>query len=423
LTVATPNTVLRELRERTSSSRHPGEGLSRQELAEKVNSHLWTAHRQRVEVDAGYIGKLERGVIRWPGGAYREALRSILRVSTDAELGFGNTRRAAVPVTGPGPATGTPGTVPETVDERHVRDVAGAAELLSAWDHRHGGWSLLEATLAQARWAGELVRAGCPAPLRAPLHRAVADLVGACGFKLFDTGAHREASRYFRFALECAEEAGDWHRRARILARMVRLAVETDQADKALTLAEYGLVRADRLSPVRQAMLHAAHAKALAAMLRKQEALRAIGAADEAFDRAPDDDFATLRTDRYTRANLAGETGEALATLRAGGCRDIDFGTRFALAQTGFGDEYPRSRVLAELKFASFTLATGDPDEAAQIGHLALDTAERMRSGRVNELVRVLEREVAEENSRAVRDLHDRIKVAIGAHDRPPRQS
>jgi hypothetical protein len=419
LTVATPNTVLRDLRERTSSSRYPGECLSRQELAEKVNSHLWTAHRQRVEVDAGYIGKLERGVIRWPGGSYREALRAILRVSTDAELGFGNTRRPAVPVAEPGPVpAGAPGTVPDVVDERHVRDVAGAAELLSAWDHRHGGWSLLEGTLAQARWAGELVRAGCPAPLRAPLHRAVADLVGACGFKLFDTGAHREASRYFRFALECAEEAGDWHRRARILARMVRLAVETDQADKALTLAEYGLVRADRLSPVRQAMLHAAHAKALAAMLRKQEALRAIGAADEAFDRASDEDVATLRTDRYTRANLAGETGEALATLRAG---DVDFGTRFALAQTGFGDEYPRSRVLAELKFASFTLATGDPHEAAHIGHLALDTAERMRSGRVDELVRVLEREVAEENSRAVRDLHDRIKLTIGAHDRPSR--
>jgi hypothetical protein len=422
LTVATPNTVLRDLRERTPSSRYPGECLSRQELAEKVNSCLWTTHRQRVEVDAGYIGKLERGVIRWPGGSYREALRSILRVSTDAELGFGNTRRTAVPVAEPGPSpAGAPATVPGAVDERHVRDVAGAAELLSAWDHRHGGWSLLEGTLAQARWAGELVRADCPASLRAPLRRAVADLVGACGFKLFDTGAHREASRYFRFALECAEEAGDWHRRARILARMVRLAVETDQADKALTLAEYGLVRADRLSPVRQAMLHAAHAKALAAMLRKQEALRAIGAADDAFDRATDDDFATLRTDRYTRANLAGETCEALATLHAGGCGDIDFGTRFALAQNGFGDEYPRSRVLAELKFASFTLATGDPDEAAQIGHLALDTAERMRSGRVNELVRVLEREVAEENSRAVRDLHDRIKVAIGAHDRPPR--
>ncbi|MFJ1766993.1 multiprotein-bridging factor 1 family protein [Amycolatopsis sp. NPDC088138] len=402
--MATPNTVLRELRERTSSSRYPGEGLSRQELAEKVNSHLWTTHRQRVEVDAGYIGKLERGVIRWPGGSYREALRTILRVSTDAELGFGNTRRAAVPVAEPGPV---PSGVPDTVDERHVRDVAGAAELLSAWDHRHGGWSLLEATLAQARWARELVRAGCPAPLRAPLHQAVADLVGACGFKLFDTGAHREASRYFRFALECAEEAGDWHRRARILARMVRLAVETGQADQALTLAEYGLVRADRLSPVRQAMLHAAHAKALAAMLRKQEALRAIGAADEAFDRASDDDFATLPTDRYTRANLAGETCEALATLRT------DFGASFTLAQNGFGDEYPRSRVLAELKFASFTLATGDPAEAARIGHVALDTAERMRSGRVDELVRVLEREVAEENSRAVRDLHDRLRSSV----------
>jgi hypothetical protein len=35
-----------------------------------------------------YIGKLERGMYRWPSRAHRQALRTVLGASTDAELGF-----------------------------------------------------------------------------------------------------------------------------------------------------------------------------------------------------------------------------------------------------------------------------------------------------------------------------------------------
>lgn len=401
--MATPNTSLRELRERTPSQQHHGDCLSRQELAELVNSYLWRVHGQRVEIDAGYIGKLERGVIAWPGKLYREALRSILGVTTDVQLGLRNTRRTAVPVRqdhGSGPES-----VPGAVDRRHIRDVVGAARFFSDWDHVHGGWSMLDAALSQARWARQLLVADCPAPLRVPLRQAVADLVGTCGFKLFDTGAFREANRYFRFALVCADEAGDWHRRARILARMVRLALDDGQSDRALTLAEQALVRADRLAPVRQAMLHAAHAKALAARGRPQDALRAIGAADEAFARGSEGDFAPLWTDRYTVAHHAGETAEALATLRCGS----DVETRFAVARMAFGEKYPRARVVAELKFASLALATGDAAAASDVAGIALDSAEQMRSGRVDELLRTLGAQAARHGSREARELSERI--------------
>ncbi|MFC0115621.1 hypothetical protein [Kibdelosporangium aridum] len=405
--MATPNTRLRELRERTPSQQHPGDGLSRQELAELVNAYLWKVHGQRVEIDAGYIGKLERGVIAWPGALYREALRSILDVTTDVQLGLRNTRRAAVPIR---PDHGlSPESVPAKVDRRHIREVAGAARFFSDWDHVHGGWSMLEAALSQARWARQLLVADCPAALRAPLHQAVADLVGTCGFKLFDTGAYQEANRYFRVALLCADEVGDWHRRARILARMVRLALDAGQSDRALTLAEQALVRADRLVPVRQAMLHAAHAKALAARRRRQEALRAIGAADEAFSRASADDIAPLWTDRYTGAHHAGETAEALAMLQGGA--DVD--ARFAVARKDFGKQYPRARVLAELKFASLALATDDPAKAADVAGVALDTAEQMRSTRVDDLLRALGAQAARHPSREARELGMRINAGM----------
>ncbi|WP_157180355.1 hypothetical protein [Protofrankia coriariae] len=90
-----PNEQLRAARLRTGSAEIPGEPLSRQELAERVNR--WTFHRDGriTEVDGNYIGKLERGVIRWPQRCYREALRAILRVETDRDLGFHRPARNA----------------------------------------------------------------------------------------------------------------------------------------------------------------------------------------------------------------------------------------------------------------------------------------------------------------------------------------
>ncbi|WP_245848504.1 NB-ARC domain-containing protein [Lentzea kentuckyensis] len=92
------NELLRAARERTESRRHAGERLSRHELAELANAHLWTRHGRKVELDAHYVAKLERGVIRWPNARYREAFRAILGNASDAELGFVNPRRAAEPV-------------------------------------------------------------------------------------------------------------------------------------------------------------------------------------------------------------------------------------------------------------------------------------------------------------------------------------
>lgn len=89
---ARPNLLLSEARRRHVSPSGSGRAMSRQELAEAVNSYLWTTYRRRVSLDGGYIGKLERGDHRWPSAEYREALRSVLRADRDADLGFFITR-------------------------------------------------------------------------------------------------------------------------------------------------------------------------------------------------------------------------------------------------------------------------------------------------------------------------------------------
>jgi hypothetical protein len=88
-----PNEHLRFVREQFPSRQTPGACLSRQELAELVNAWIFDHAHERTELDDKYIGKLERGVIRWPNKLYRQALRAVLMVQTDAQLGFYMQRR------------------------------------------------------------------------------------------------------------------------------------------------------------------------------------------------------------------------------------------------------------------------------------------------------------------------------------------
>nr|MDT0658703.1 hypothetical protein [Micromonospora sp. DSM 115978] len=81
-----PNKLLRAARMRQSRS---GVGpLSREELANRINGMLSSQTGKEYTLDANYVGKLERGVIRWPHSDYRQALRTILGARSDAELGL-----------------------------------------------------------------------------------------------------------------------------------------------------------------------------------------------------------------------------------------------------------------------------------------------------------------------------------------------
>jgi hypothetical protein len=69
--LATANDQLRAARERTASPTYPDECLSRQELAELVNTWIYEHHHTVVQASANWVGQLERGTIRWPGQLYR----------------------------------------------------------------------------------------------------------------------------------------------------------------------------------------------------------------------------------------------------------------------------------------------------------------------------------------------------------------
>jgi hypothetical protein len=400
-----------------------------------VNRWVFEHHDTVVELDGNYVGKLERGLIRWPRALYREALRAVLHAETDTHLGFSGRRRResnaasievdrrqALMLGGAAaslpwldlyaPIEPTP--VPTKVTKSAITEIRVATATFRGWDNSYGGGLAREAVFAQLRWSAQLLHADCPEPLRADLFGAISEFGGVAAFMAFDALAHDDAARTFRFSLRCAEESGDWHLRAATLSRMARQAIWCGRPDDGLTHVETALVRSDRLTATERACLHTLRARALARLGRAQECLSAVGAADDAFAHSkPTED--PQWTDFYDHAQHQGDTAHALFDLSIKG-RKTQAAPRLAYSVAHHKAEYARSRAISRTKLASLLLVTSDPRHAAAIGHQAVDGIGLLHSKRaitdVRELLHYTERHphIVE-----VVDLRDRITASLGS--------
>lgn len=381
--------------------------MSRGELAEAVNSWIFEHHGKVVELDSNYIGKLERGQIRWPQARYREALRAVLRTDADARLGFSGRRHRSSAVAfvdrtqflhGPDSSASLPWSelfspieptpIPARVGRTDVEHVRAASAAFMSWDNAHGGGLAREAVFAQLRWSAQLLHADCPAAVRPALFAAVAEFAGVAAFMAFDAYAHDDARRTFRFGLRCAEESGDWHLRASILSMLARQAVWCGDPDTGLTYVETALVRNDRLTATERAQLHTLRARALAKLARTRDCLLAVGAADDAFTEArPEEDPPWMAF--YDDAQHRGDTAHALFDLSVRGT-PTEAARRLNFAVRNHGAEYGRSRTISRTKLASLLMVTGDPLEAVAVGEAALDGIAYLRSRRAVDDLREL---------------------------------
>jgi hypothetical protein len=431
-----PNEQLRFAREQLPSWRTPGERLSRQELADLVNQWVFDHCREMVELAENYIGKLERGVIRWPNMRYRQALRAILRAETDAQLGFYMQRRrstgasvsdvdrqqffrlAGTVMTLPWldlftPAAPTP--VPAKVRRIEIEQVRTAAKVFCSWDNAYGGGLARETVVAQLRWSAQFLHADCPESLRSELFGAVAELCTVAGFMAFDAGVHDDARRAFRFGLACAEQSGNWHLRGRLLGDMAVQAYSCGRLDEALTHAELALVRPENLTAHEQARLHVVRARALAKLDRVQDTLSAIGAADEALGRGNRGAVDRSWEAPYDHAWHRGHIGKALFDLALAG-RKAQAGAHLAYAAAHHGPGAVRERAIVQTKYASLLMVTGDPRHAAVVGHRALDAVVNLNSWRAVDDLRELRRLAARHSAiPAARELSDRITERLGS--------
>jgi hypothetical protein len=158
-----------------------------------------------------------------------------------------------------------PASLPRTVTMDEIQQIQDAANLLSKWDNHYGGAGIVrETAMAQLQWTTGLLQVGCSDKLRPPLFAAAARLGMVVGATAFDALEHEDARQAFAFAAVCAEEAGEWHLRAKIYSFRARQEIWMGNSDSGLTYAELGLARADRLTATERAMLHTARARALA---------------------------------------------------------------------------------------------------------------------------------------------------------------
>ena len=415
------NDLLRTARKRTASLTSPDVNLSRQELAELVNAWAWEHHNKLEEHSANYIGQLERGKIRWPGKICREALRAILGVPSDAALGFVNARSArgseklegvdrqkflrtgrdlgALAALGLGPVAELledtePTPTPTRVGATDIEQIRTVTQVFESWSGAYGGGLVRETAISQLRCLAGLLGATCPDLLLPELHSALADLADVAGYLAVDAGFDEQARRVYRFALACAEQADDWALRGEILSSMAKHAIWTGQPDEALTMAEHGLVRPDRLTAAGRSTLHTDRARALATMRRVSETLTAIGTADDHFAHVtPDNEPRYMCC--YNDARHAALAGQPLAELAILGRDPGEATDRLTAAAAGHTGN-PRARAIYLAKLASLTMATGDPLQAATIGHAALDAVGPLRSRGVTDALRELARYAAE---------------------------
>jgi hypothetical protein len=305
----------------------------------------------------------------------------------------------------------TTAAVPVRITRREIDQLLDIAAGLQRWDYAHGGGGVVgQLSHDTMQWAIHLLSVDCPESLRPDFLAAVARLGLVAGASAFDVCSHAEAHVAFRVAVECAEEGRHWHLRAKGYSMLARQAIWIGDADDGLTAAEKGLVRSDRLTATERAMLHTARARAFGKMGNIQEALAAVGAADEAFaQRRPEEDPAWMTY--YDEAQHNGDTAHALWDLAVGeaGHDPEPAARRFQAAVRGHGPEFPRSKALSCTKLASLIMLRGDPREGAALGHRALEFSGSLTSKRASEDLRQLGRFVSR---------HSKVPEAVALKER-----
>ncbi|NED80588.1 helix-turn-helix transcriptional regulator [Streptomyces sp. SID11233] len=384
--------------------------LSSKELGKKV--HLSGTMIERIEkderlCDAGLARRLDDALDA--GGALRRLWRLVEEEaagqSADADspapdrLPAGKAKKAAqftweLDEHPPGLIDLRRAEPPTVVRPEDIAQILDAATVIAEWDNLYGGGGIVRSSLyGQLLWARGLLAAQCPAALGADLFAAVGRLSIVMGASAFDAYEHEDATRLLRFGRWCAERADDWHLRAAALNWLARQSIWCGTPDEGLTHAEDGLVRADRLTPREQAMLHNARARAWAKMGRPGQALTAIGRSDEVFGPAKGDED-TVWMSFYDDAQHHGDTGHAAFDLALLSGQSPEVATaRLTRAVDGYTDVYVRSRALSGTKLATLIMATGDPEEALPVAHRALDEVGRLRSNRAVEDVMNLSKE------------------------------
>lgn len=388
-----PNGKLRAARERIESPSSPGEPMTRQELAEAINAYVYRASggTQVTAVDFNHVGKWERGTIRWPAARYRAALRAILDVDTDRDLGFAR------------PARGKPqdvdrktflktalGASAGAALARYAPPVGGdAGDLLLAVSGPTAHYRRMEQAVSSDQLApavdahlalaagivGEQLRS-------ASGYSVLAEVSGLAAWLAADRGDAATARRRYTEAIEHARRAHHPLLASYMTASLGHFAVESGDPRQGVTLLDRAEAQLDQSAPsTARAWLASLYAVGHAALGNRKATYAALRAAEKATSRQQGEpswpwvfSFDRAKAVRYQAGALArlGDLRAATAAFEA-------------IPPTLDG---PKPRALVQLEQAQVLARTGNIDGGCALALEALRVGRDYGSERITSRVR-----------------------------------
>lgn len=427
------NDRLRALRTATPSPTRPGASMSRAELAEAVNTHVWETSGQRVCLDAEAVGRYERGVIQWPGGLYRSALRAVLGARDDKELGFRPTPRGKSAAAassrmhvgdlgsseaddlavrrlmhGPDDA-GAEGVVAFAGDL--VNGLGRVLETMAAADAAAGPLLVLASAQAQSELVAALAR-GASGSVRREALPIAARYAEFTGWLHQDSGDVVQAAWWTDRALEHALELGSPQLTTYVLMRKANIAADAHDYGQSLGLAEAALRAGEALAPRLQAVALRQRALASAQVGDGDACARSLDRALELVNDTSGTGFDPLAEE------LVPYCGPSFVEMEAATCW-VQLGRperAIPIYEQSLSrwpaDEQTRDRALCLARLATAHALNDDLDAAAATGLDAVAWHSRARSSRTYKQL-VAMRTVAARglDSAPLRDFNDRFEA------------
>ncbi|WP_406090528.1 MFS transporter [Kitasatospora purpeofusca] len=290
-----------------------------------------------------------------------------------------------------------------------------AAQEARRWDSKYGGGDWRSSMVPECLRveAAPLLLASYSDAVGRALFGATAELTRLAGWMAFDTGQHEAAQRYYIQALRLARAAADVPLGGYVLASMSLQAGYRGFAEEAVDLAQAALERNRGLATARtMSFFHLVEARAQAKARNAAACATALGAAENALERARAGDPDPAWIDFYAYDRLAADAAECFRDL--GVPSKVRQFTREALARPTEG--FVRSHGLRLVVSAMAEAEAGNLDAAVAAGERAVDVAGRISSQRSREyVVEMLRRLEPFQGERRVRDLTERARAVIVA--------
>jgi transcriptional regulator with XRE-family HTH domain len=285
-----PNEKLRALRD--------AQGWTQADAASAVADEVRAATGEIPDgIDAAWIGRLERGRLRWPNAESRAALRTVYGAATDAELGLSGARSRALTQVVPSPDLGHLEQLRRALDDT-FNGGAMPASTLDDWEAtvvRYGAVSRDQPAGLLIKDLGddllELQRLmGKPRPVSAArrLTRVTAQMCGLLCLALIKLDHRQEFRGWARIARITATEAGDPETLSWVLAQEAYGYYYSNDLAEALAVAQAAQKHAGAIPRVGAVLAAALEARIHGALGRASDCRQALSRAETILSNLPE---------------------------------------------------------------------------------------------------------------------------------------